>query len=197
MNLQLLYSEISQPQYADMTDAEVAAVLNMASMVRRRILISDLQARAMETGVYTALRAAVLSSQTPDNLRAVAQTVLDLAQARFETVDLDNPGSQQMFGALRQSGLISQEQAAAIDALSTVQVPAWSEVHWGGAVTAEDVAAAREWPTAQQAEQERLAAFAALRERLVNGYGVALVWLQAQQDSGQPAPGWDAVVGRM
>ena len=36
MNYQLLYSEISQPQYIGMTDAEIAAALNAGSAVTRR-----------------------------------------------------------------------------------------------------------------------------------------------------------------
>ena len=119
MNYQLLYDEISRDVYAGLSDTEIAAALNAVTIpVRQRVGIADLQARAMETGVYTALRMAVASSQTPDDLRAVCQTVLDLAGARFEDVDLDNAASVQMFGALQTAGIITAQQAAAIDALA-------------------------------------------------------------------------------
>ena len=119
MNYRALAVELLESQYAEMSDAAAAAALNAETIhVRQRVAIADLQARAMETGVYTALRMAVASSQTPDDLRAVCQTVLDLAGARFADVDLDNAASVQMFGALQQAGVITPQQAAAIDALA-------------------------------------------------------------------------------
>lgn len=143
MNYQLLYDEISRDVYAGMTDAQTVAALNAETTVRRRVPIAELQARAMETGVYTALRAAVASAQVPDDLKAVCQTVLDLAQARFADVDMDNAASQQMFGVIQQAGIITSQQAAAIDALTTVAEPSWSARNVGRDVTEADLAVAR------------------------------------------------------
>ena len=104
MNYSTLADEISLPQYAGMTDTEIAAALNAPGVsTRRRVPISELQARAMEVSVYVALRTAVADPAVPGQLRAVCQTVLDLANARFADVDLDNPASVQMFGALQQA----------------------------------------------------------------------------------------------
>lgn len=198
MNYQLLYSEISQPQYIGMTDAEIVAALNApGASTRRRVPIAELQAQAMESGVYTALRVVVGNAQAPAELRAVAQTVLDLANARFADVDMDNASAVQMFGALQQAGVITAQQAAQIDALATVPGVSRAQVLGLGAVGEADVAAARDWLAAQEAESARLAAFAALRERLVGGYHGLLAWLQSQQDSGNAAPEWNDVLERM
>lgn len=197
MDYQLLFNEICQPQYAGMTDAEIVAVLNAQTPVRRRVSIADLHARAMESGVYTALRVAVATPGTPEQLRAVCQTVLDLANARFTDVDLDNAASQQMFGALRQYGVITAEQAAQIDALANAVQPSRAEALGLGIVTEDNVAAARGWQAAQEAEQARLAAYRQLRHRLTNGQMAAFAWLQTQQDSGADAPDWPAVLARL
>lgn len=121
MDYQTLANEIALPTYAGMSDAEIMDALNaLTAPTRRRVPIADLQARAMETGVYTALRVVVGNVQAPAELRAVAQTVLDLANARFADVDMDNASAVQMFGVLQQAGVITVQQARAIDALATV-----------------------------------------------------------------------------
>lgn len=163
MNYQLLFAEISRGAYAGMTDAEIVAALNAVTVTRRRVPIAELQARAMETGVYTALRAAVASAQVPDDLKAVCQTVLDLAQARFADVDMDNAASVQMFGVIQQAGIITPQQAAAIDALANVAGPSWSQAHLGAGVTETDLVSARLWTD-----------YDTLRSRLAVGYNGAV-----------------------
>jgi hypothetical protein len=197
MDYALLHDEIGQPAYAGMTDAEIVTAINATSTDRRRVSIAALQARAMEVSAYVALRTAVLTPETPAQLRALAQSVLDLVSSRFEDIDLDNQASRQMFGALQQAGVISAQQAAAIDALATVEVPSRAGALSLGTVTADDIQAARDWYAAQVAEGGRLVAFGLLRERLVVGYNVALIWLQAQQDAGHAAPEWATLIERM
>ena len=135
----ILANEIQQPQYVGMTDTDLAAALNAQTPVRRRVPIAELQARAMESGVYMALRVAVGTPGTPEQLRAVCQTVLDLANARFSDVDLDNPSAVQMFGALRQAGIITVEQVAMIDALAIAGYTSRAQVLGLGAVTVDDI----------------------------------------------------------
>ena len=195
MNYTILSNEIAQPAYAGMTDAEIVAALNApGAATRRRVPIAELQAQAMESGVYTALRIAVGNAQAPAELRAVAQTVLDLANARFADVDMDNASAVQMFGVLQQAGVITVQQARAIDALATVPGVSRAAALGLGVVAEADIGAARDWQAAQEAEAVRLAEFAALRERLVGGYHGALAQLQARQESGTPAPDWDEVL---
>lgn len=168
MNYQTLYTEIVLPQYAGMTDAEIVAALNAAGAGRQRVLIASLQAAALESGVYTALRTAVADSRTPAEVKALCQTVLDLANARFDTVDLDNPASVQMFGALQQVGVITAQQAAAIDALADVVIASWARANLGVDVTAQDIATARLWVDHQT-----------LAGRLAAGYNSAVAALDA------------------
>lgn len=180
MDYNILSNEISQPQYAGMADGEIADSLNRPGEAgRRRVPIGELQARAMESGIYTALRVASASPDATAELRAVAQTVLDLANARFEDVDLDNAASRQMFGALQQARVITAEQASQIDALADVPGLSRAQELGLGEVVKADIQAARDWLS-----------IGALRQRLVNGYNAALVMLA--QAIGVPE--WAAVV---
>ena len=195
MDYNTLSNEINQPQYAGMSDAEIAAALNApGASTRRRVPIADLQARAMETGVYTALRVVVGNAQAPAELRAMAQTVLDLANARFADIDLDNSASRQMFGALQAAGVLTQVQAAEIDALAVVPGRSRAQEIGLGVVIEADVAAARDWQAAQEAEATRRAAYDLLRERLINGPRAVLSSLQVMLYDGTPAPDWAEVM---
>ena len=187
MDYTILAAELQQPQYAGMTDSEIAAALNTPSAsTRRQVPIAELQARAMEVSVYVALRTAVADAATPAQLRAVCQTVLDLANAKFDTVDLDNASAVSMFGALQQAGIITPQQAAAIDALATVPGVTRAAVLGLGAVSEADVAASRNWH-----------AYDALTARVQAGAALALGWLYQQRDAGAAAPEWATVLERM
>ena len=187
MDYKILANEITVPQYAGMTDAEIVAALNaLPAPTRRRVPLAELQARAMEAGVYTALRVVVGNATAPAELRAVAQTVLDLANARFADVDLDNPASVQMFGALQQAGVITAQQAALIDALATVPGVSRASSLGLGTVTETDVAKARNWQ-----------AYDVLLQRLRAGAAIAAGWLHQQRDVGAAVPEWSAVLERM
>lgn len=195
MDYQTLANEIALPTYAGMSDAEIMDALNtLTAPTRRRVPIADLQARAMETGVYTALRVVVGNVQAPAELRAVAQTVLDLANARFADVDMDNASAVQMFGVLQQAGVITVQQARAIDALATVPGVSRAAALGLGVVAEADIGAARDWQAAQEAEAVRLAAYDAIQERLINGPHGALARLRVMRHDGTPAPEWDEVL---
>jgi len=187
MNYTILSFEIAQPAYAGMTDAEIVAALNAPGAARRRrVPIAELQALAMESGVYTALRVVVGNAQAPAELRAVAQTVLDLANARFADVDMDNASAVQMFGALQQAGVMTPQQAAAIDALATVPGVSRAQVLGLESVTGADVAVARNWQDYEQ-----------LVQRVQAGAAIAAGWLYQQRDAGAAAPEWSAVLERI
>lgn len=123
MDYHILATELQNEQYTDLSDQRAADALNAATIqVRQRVAISRLQATAMEQSVYVSLRTAIATPETPPQLLALCQTVLDLVEARFNDIDLDNPRSQAMFGALQQYGIINQTQSAAIDALANATV---------------------------------------------------------------------------
>ncbi|MBK8113207.1 MAG: hypothetical protein IPK44_01160 [Candidatus Accumulibacter sp.] len=167
--------------YSTMSDAEIAASLSEATIrIRQRVSIERLQAITIKTGVYTALRVAVATPETPAQLVALCQTTLDLANAKFPDIDLDNPSAIQMFGALRQYGIISAQQAAAIDALATARVVSRAEqIGLGEVVSADDIERSRIVP-----------ALDALRVRLANGYNAAVEAL----DAAATVPEWREIV---
>ena len=195
MDYQMLANEIALPTYAGMSDDEIVDALNAVSATtRRRVPIAELQALAMESGVYTALRVVVGNEQAPAELRAVAQTVLDLANARFADVDMDNASAVQMFGALQQAGVITAQQAAMIDALATVPGVSRAVALGLGVVAEADIQAARDWLAAQEAESARRAAYDRIQERLINSPRSALARLQIMRYDGTPAPAWAEVL---
>lgn len=187
MNYAVLAAELQQPQYVGMSDAEIVALLNdPGPSTRQRVSIERLQATAMEISVYVALRTAIATPTTPPQVLAICQSALDLVNARFSDIDLDNPAAQNMFGALRQAGVINAQQAAAIDALATVAGVSRANALGLVAVTEEDVAAARNWHE-----------YDGLEQRLTAGSAIALGWLRQQRDAGAAVPEWSVVLERM
>lgn len=185
MNYSILATEITTDPtsvgYAAMTDAEIATSLSAATIrIRQRVPIERLQAVAMETGVYAALKVTIKLPETPPELVGLCETALDLANARFTDVDMDNPAAVQMFGALQQYGVISSQQAAAIDALATARTISRAEqIGLGATVTVDDIERSRIVPQID-----------ALRERLRQGYNLAVATL----DAAQTVPEWAEIV---
>lgn len=167
--------------YSTMSDAEIAASLSaQAIRVRQRVPIERLQAVAMETGVYSALKMAIKAPETPPQLAVLCETALDLVSARFPDIDLDNPVAVQMFSTLRQYGVISTQQAAEIDALATrATISRAEQIGLGATVTVYDIKRSRTWPQIE-----------ALRARLANGYNMAVAAL----DAAQTVPVWADLV---
>jgi len=196
MDYTILSNEINQPQYAGMSDAEIAAALNTLSQpTRRHVPARELIATAALNLAYAAIAAGAESTNA--QVKGMCRSVLVILNLPNETVNLDDPMVAQMFGALQAAGVITAQQSAQIDALATVPGVSRVMMLGLGAVAEADIEAARDWQAAQEAEAVRLAEFAAVRERLVSGYHGALAWLQGQQDSGQPAPEWQDVLTRM
>ena len=137
----------------------------------------------MQVSVYVSLRTAIATPGTPPALLALCQSALDLVNARFVDIDLDDPTAHSMFGALQQYGIMTPVQAAAIDALATVPGVSRAAVLGLDAVTEEDVAAARNWHE-----------YDGLEQRLTAGSAIALGWLRQQRDAGAAVPEWSVVL---
>ena len=198
MTQEILAAELQQPQYAGMTDAEIMAALNeVGAVTRRAVPLASLLAATALNGAYAAVKATAESEAAPAQVRGVCASVLVLMSGVFQKINLDDPRVQASLGALAQSGVLTQAQMAEIDALA--DVPGRSRAQELGLepVTEQDLQDARAWLAAQEAEAARQAAYDAIQERLVNGYHGGLAWLASLRDSGQDAPEWDAVVGRM
>lgn len=177
MDYVLLNSEITTDPtgvgYAGMTDAEIAASLSATTIcVRQRVVVSSLVEKARELQITLALRTVALDDTKPVELRAICQEILSLMDGDLTaTIDLDHPTAQTMFGALLQYGIMTAEQAEAIDALATARVISRAEqIGLGAVVSVEDIDRSRIVP-----------ALDALRVRLANGYNAAVETLGAAQ----------------
>lgn len=144
MNYQLLAEELAKEQYKDLDDQTAAEKLNAATMeVRRPVATRDIFIAAMRMGLIVTLRTVTLDAEMPAALRALAQTALDLTdQTVLESVDMDDPASVSLLGALGQYGLMTEEQAAQFRAMATVLTSMAAQLQLG-TVTAGDVQSAR------------------------------------------------------
>lgn len=180
MNYAILAAELELPAYAGLTDQQATDLINTANIpVRQRVAIARLQATAMEQSVYMALQTAIATPETPPQLLALCHTVLDLVNARFDDIDLDNPRAQTMFAALQQYGIINQAQAAAIDALATADVISRAQQLGIGVVTVADVERSRIYPQIE-----------ALRVRAASAYNLVVAAL----DAATTVPEWTDLV---
>lgn len=185
MDYVLLATEINTDPigigYATMTDAEIAASLSAATIrVRQHVPIGTLRDNALRLGVFTAILAAQKAPELPVELWAICETVMSLVSIGVDAVNMDDPASIQMFGALTQARIISPDQAAAIDALATARVISRAEqIGLGAAVSVEDIERSRIIP-----------ALDVLRQRLRQGYNAAVTAL----DAASTVPEWRDIV---
>ena len=195
MNYSTLADEISLPQYAGMTDTEIAAALNAPGVsTRRAVSLSALLAAAALNGSYAAVKAAAESEAAPAQVRGVCASVLVLLSGVFQEINLDDARVQASLGTLAQAGVLTAAQMAEIDGLADVPGRSRAQELGLGTVTVEDILAARDWLAAQAAEAARLAAYDAIQERLINGPHGALARLRVMRHDGTPAPEWDEVL---
>ena len=199
----VLAAELTRAEYAGKTDAEIVAALNATAAAFRAVPIAELSSLAYAIGLPVRLRVALREPGLPADLAALCESLLDLLKAPFPTVDFfaadgtPDPATAAMLGALIGAKLLTEAEQAALAGLAMITQPSRAEALGLGNVTVGDIATARKWQQAQRAEADRLVAYAALRERLVNGQHAALVWLQAQQDAGAAAPAWADVLARV
>jgi len=195
MTQEILAAELQQPQYTGMSDAEIVDALNAVSAsTRRAVPLAALLATAALNGSYAAVKAAAENEAAPAAVRGVCASVLVLMSGVFTEINLDDPRVQASLGALAQAGVLSAAQMAEIDALADVPGRSRAQEIGLGTVTVEDILDARDWLAAQEAEATRQAAYALLRERLINSPRSALARLQMMQYDGTPAPAWAEVL---
>ncbi len=146
MNYQLLAEELAREEYKGLDDQAAADALNAAMVeVRRPVPTRGIFIAAMRSGLILALRTVTLDSAQPAPLRALAQTALDLTdQTVLDSVDMDDPASVALLGALEQYGLMSKEQSLAFVAMGTALTSRAEQLEVG-TVTAGDVQRARAW----------------------------------------------------
>ena len=195
MTQEILAAELQQPQYTGMSDAEIVDALNAVSAsTRRAVPLAALLATAALNGSYAAVKAAAENEAAPAAVRGVCASVLVLMSGVVTEINLGDPRVQASLGALAQAGVLSAAQMAEIDALADVPGRSRAQEIGLGTVTVEDILDARDWLAAQEAEATRQAAYARLRERLINSPRSALARLQMMQYDGTPAPAWAEVL---
>lgn len=104
-------------------DLDALAAIVPARQVRRLVPIADIQARLHSSGAWWAIKRAIASGTAADDTRAAAQTVVDMASARYDNVDMSIPLVAATFAALVQVDLMSQATFDEIVAMSWRAVP--------------------------------------------------------------------------
>lgn len=126
MSIAALAAELSQPQYASLSDEQAAAAINAKTVsVRRPVPTWKVRQAAIEGGYWAAL---VQAREVPQTA-ALAITVLawiDDQSGTIQSVDMDRPAAGAMRSALVAAGIMTQPQADALSALADATIP-WTE----------------------------------------------------------------------
>lgn len=180
MSYELLYNELSRRTGSD---AEIAAALNLETVVSKLAQTSDIIALAYNIGLYPQLVAISLDDQYSVNLRAMAKSLLDLNTGNMTELDPFAPAAQSMLDGLQAANLITQEQRGQFEALGIASKTSRAGQLGLETVTEADIQAARDWAEAQQQREAMLA-------RLDSAYNQTR-WMVAND---APLPEWAARV---
>ena len=178
MDYRRLLDEISK--YPGTSDAEIVALLNEPIVTRRKVTTTEIMYEAYNIGLYTKIAGIVLDADQPVELRAFAQSLLNIAQ-NMPDLDLLAPGSETMLGTLVQYQLISGEQAQKFRDMGIVSSTSIAKKAGLGVVTVEDIEAAREWQELEEQLQP-------LRDKLESAY-----WQAKQRLESAPVPEWSEI----
>lgn len=117
---------LARPDLADAVAARdldaIAALMSARRTKSRRVAIDEIQARLDSTGEWGAIEAA--ASNTSDAVQQAAAAVVHVGfKARYLNIDMELARVQMMFGALVQTGKISQATFDYFNALSVEPDP--------------------------------------------------------------------------
>jgi len=106
--------------WADRRDAACAARCSViAPVVRQPVDGGLIQKIASMNGVWAKITLARESSDTPAQIKGICITFLDWVRKDWR-IDFDLPEVQQMLGGLIQSGLVTEQEVAVLDAAANV-----------------------------------------------------------------------------
>lgn len=197
MSIELLADTLAGAEYAGLDDKSVVVLLNEAGVDSMRLVpVAELLNGAYQTGLYARLLAAS-KKELHDEVYGELTALLHLVNSPIQAIDLSSAAAQRMIATLTGAGLVTAQEVGMLQQLAIVPGKSRAQELGLGEVTVGDIAAARDWLAAREAEAGRVAAYASLRERLVNGYHGALAWLAAEEQSGHDAPEWTDVVARL
>lgn len=121
-----LAHELSQPQYATLSDEHAAAAVNAKTVaVRRPVPCWRVRQAAIEGGYWAALVQARDVPQTA-SLAINVLAWIDDQSGTIQTVDMDSPAAVAMRAGLVQAGIVTQAQADALSGLADATIP-WTE----------------------------------------------------------------------
>ena len=114
-----LIAELQSGDYGGMTDAEAAAAINALTQPARQLVpLWRVKQFCIESSAWLAILQAAQSHENEQVRGAAALTAIYVDDSRFANLDLDLPSTQQMLGGLVAGGVVTQELAAAVDALA-------------------------------------------------------------------------------
>lgn len=148
MNYDKLKEEIAKEEYKGLSDSQIAALLNRATITAvRNVPTTEIATWAAENGLMAMLWAAERAPETPAPLYGAIKTLLTVLDRLNEWRILDagghlTPAAMQMVGGLIQAGIMTQEQADELAAMATTTT-SWAALNWPGEIAYWDVARAR------------------------------------------------------
>lgn len=121
-----LREELAKPEYASMTDQQAADAINAKTVsIVVRVENAEIKRQAIMAGIWPGIIAGQKDA-TPQKAGLCIGVVEWLNDTRMPRTDIDLPAVQTMLAGLVTFGLMTQEQATAIDALKN-QTMKWTE----------------------------------------------------------------------
>lgn len=139
MNYQALADEIKKPEYAELSDQEVADSLNAPTITTvRNIPIRELAEWSSQNGIMPALFAAERDPATPAALYGAIKTLLTILTPglldSWEVVGASGEptsGANALMAGLLEAGLMTTEQAGELVAMATTTT-SWAALYNAG-----------------------------------------------------------------
>ncbi|SMP71937.1 hypothetical protein [Noviherbaspirillum suwonense] len=99
----------------------LAALVSAGRTATQRVPIEDVQAHLQSSGLWWPIKAVAAQSQHPAYQAAVA--ILDVAEARYQRLDMTLPIIAQMLGGLVATGVMPQSEMDSLIAMSVIPDP--------------------------------------------------------------------------
>lgn len=123
MDYNVLKTEIQGSDYDGMSSIDIANKLNEKSSVAFRTITSrELMVWAGQNSRYAKLFDAAISPQTPEAVRSVCLSALQLLERQDAVLDLNQPEIQMMLGGLIISGIFKPEDKTQLEDMARVYI---------------------------------------------------------------------------
>lgn len=99
----------------------IAAILSAGRTTMQRVAIEDVQAHLQSSGLWWPIKGVASNPQHPAYQAAVA--IVDVADARYQRLDMTLPIIAQMLGGLVAAGVLPQSEMDALIAMSVIPAP--------------------------------------------------------------------------